>query len=228
MKCSHDGDIIVVESAFADYTTFNGGMRYEKTTILCIALLLIMLCLTACQNENEYTPTGEFYIKTSASRGDTGVVDVISLEADSKTYEGDGDIAVPMTVGLGHLPGVDDYGDDVRDTFCVQYQIIEAPLAADKAPVWEKKVEYTDSWDDSKYDSTEQKNRPFLIFPHYGEFYPLYKETVEFVFPEDVTKGYVQIIIFTVIEGQANSRFCDLEFYFERVGGVLTLDPRSD
>ena len=55
---------------------------------------------------NQYTITFEL---------DGGVAEVISLEAESKTYEGDGDINVPMTVGLGHLPGHDEYDDDVKE-----------------------------------------------------------------------------------------------------------------
>ena len=199
----------------------------KRISALAICLVLVMLCFTGCQEKNEYTPTGEFYIKTSPSRGDGGVSEVISLEAEKKAYEGDGDIIVPMTVGLGHLPGHDEYGDDVQDTFYVLYKIIESPWTADKESAWEKKMEYTDSWHDSKYDSTEQENRSFLIFPHYGEFYPLYKETVDIVFPADVEKGTFYVELYTVIEGQEDQQFAELSFYFKRENGVLTLDPND-
>lgn len=188
-----------------------------------LLVLLLTLSFTGCQEESEYTPAGEFYIKTSPSRGDGGVAEVISLEAKHKSYEGAGDITVPMTVGLGHLPGQGGYGDDVQDTFYVLYKIIASPWQADKEPAWEKKVEYTDSWYDSKYDSTEQVNRPFLFFPHYGEFYPLYKENVDIVFPADVEKGWLHVEVYSVIEGREDHQFAGLDFYFERVDGVLTL-----
>ena len=197
----------------------------KRTIAICISLVLVMLCFAGCQEKNEYTPSGEFYVKTSPSRGDGGVAEVISLEAEHKTYEGDGDITVPMTVGLGHLPGYDEYGDDVQDTFYVLYKTIESPWTADKESAWEKKVEYEDSWRDSKYDSTEQVNRPFLIIPNYGDFYPLYKEMVDIVFPADVEKGTFYVEIYTVIEGREDQKFAELSFYFERENGVLTLNP---
>ena len=190
-------------------------------------VVLVMLCLAGCQEKNEYTPSGEFYIKTSPSRGDGGVAEVISLEAEKKTYEGDGDITVPMTVGLGHLPGHDEYGDDVQDTFYVLYKIIESPWIADKESAWEKKVEYADSWYDSKYDSTEQVNRPFLFIPNYGEFYPQYKETVNLVFPADVEKGTFYVELYMVIDGQEDQKFAELSFYFERENGVLILNSND-
>ena len=202
-------------------------MKRILLAIFAILMLLTMLCFTGCQEKNEYTPTGEFYVKTLPSRGDGGVAEVISLEAEHKTYEGDGDITVPMTVGIGHLPGHDEYGDDVRDTFYVLYKIIESSWTADKESAWEKKMEYTDSWYDSKYDSTEQENRSFLIFPHYGEFYPLYKETVDIVFPADVEKGTFYVELYTVIDGQEDQKFAELSFYFKRENRVLTLDPND-
>lgn len=199
----------------------------KRITILCISLLLITLFLTSCRSDPKYTPTGEFYVKTSPANGDAGVQNVISLEADHKTYEGDGDITVSMTVGLGHLPDAGGYGDDVQDTFYVLYRIIEAPWEAGKEAVWEKKVEYADSWYDSKYDSTEQKNSTILfVIPHYGEFYPLYKESVEFVFPASVEKGYLQVEVYAVIEGSDDQQCAGLEFNFDRIDGVLRLDPK--
>ena len=155
----------------------------HRIVAVCVCLVLFVLWFAGCQEENAYTPTGEFYMKTSPSRGYGGVAEVISLEAEHKTYEGTGDITLAMTVGLGHLPSKGSHSNDKQETFYVLYKIIASPWQADKESAWEKKVEYTDSWYDSKYDSTEQVNRPFLIFPHYGEFYPLYKENVDIVFP---------------------------------------------
>lgn len=194
-----------------------------RIAALCTCLVLFVLCFVGCQKENTYTPAGEFYVKTSPARGDGGVAEVISLEAAHKTYEGSGDITVPMEVGLGHLPGHDEYGDDVHDTFYVLYKIIASPWQADKEPAWEKKVAYTDSWGDPKYNSTDQVNRSFLIFPHYGQFYPLYKENVDIVFPADVEKGWLHVEVYYVLEGQEDQQFAGLDFSFERVDGVLTL-----
>lgn len=195
----------------------------KRIVALCVCLVLVVLCLAGCQKENEYTPAGEFYVKTSPSRGDGGVAEVISLEAEHKTYEGTGDIIVAMTVGLGHLPSKGSHSNDNQETFYVLYKIIASPWQADKESAWEKKVEYTDSWYDSKYDSTEQVNRPFLIFPHYGEFYPLYKENVDIVFPADVESGRLHVELYRVVEGCEDHQFAGLDFSFERVDGVLTL-----
>ena len=200
----------------------------KKIIIFLVCIALITVSLTACQDKNEYTPSGEFYIKTAPSNGDAGVSYVISLEAEHKAYESDGDITIPMTVGFGHLPRASGYGDDVQDTFYLEYKIIESPWQADKEPDWEKKVEYSDSWYDTKYDTTEQKNPPSLIFARYGEFYPLYKETVDFVFPSEVEKGTVEINIVIVIDGEIAQKFGDFSFYFERKDGVLTLDPHNE
>ena len=66
--------------------------------------MLVMLCFAGCQEKNEYTPTGEFYVKTSPSRGDGGVAEVISLEAEHKTYEDDGDTIPPITAIFISIP----------------------------------------------------------------------------------------------------------------------------
>lgn len=200
----------------------------KKIIIFFVCIALFTVSLTACQDKNEYTPSGEFYIKTAPSNGDAGVSYVISLEAEHKSYNDDSDIAVPMTVGFGHLPGTSGYGDDVQDTFYLEYKIIESPRQVDKEPAWVKKVEYSDSWYDTKYDTTEQKNPPSLIFARYGEFYPLYKETVDFVFPSEVEKGTVEISIVIVIDGEIAQEFGDFSFYFEHKNGVLTLDPHNE
>ena len=35
----------------------------KRISALAICLVLVMLCFAGCQDKNEYTPTGEFYIK---------------------------------------------------------------------------------------------------------------------------------------------------------------------
>ena len=190
---------------------------------LLIFITCALIVLSSCGiGEEQYVPEGEFYIKTSPSCGDGGVREVVSLEAEYCTYEGEGDITVPFTVGLGHLPSAY-YDKEAKDTFYVLYKIIESPWEADKEPAWEKRVEYADSFDSPKYNSTEQVNRPFLIFPHYGEFYPIYKEQVDITFPEGVEKGHLQVELYTVREDGAEWQFADIEFYFEHTDGVLLL-----
>lgn len=104
-----------------------------------------------------------------------------------------------------------------------KYEKVSELLPA-KESAWEKKMEYTDSWYDSKYDSTEQENRSFLIFPHYGEFYPLYKETVDIIFPADVEYGGLYVELYIVIEGQEDRKIAALNCYFKQENGILTLD----
>lgn len=193
--------------------------------LLILTSMLLTLCLSSCTQQPAYTPKGEFYRKTSPARGDAGRSFVISLEADHATYEGEGDITVPMEVGLGHRPGHPGYSEEGA-TFYVKYQVIEFPVKDGQAPAWEKIVEYEDAWADEKYDSTLPHDRSFLIMPLYGDFYPLYKETVEMVFPAGVEKGKLQVDVYSVVPGhehhQSEARF-DIDF--ERVDGVLTLDP---
>ena len=198
-----------------------------KKLCVCLSILLSMLlCCSACFTAEVYSPTGEFYIKTSPSNGDTGVSNVISLEADYETYHGNEDIVVTMTVGFGHLPNDSTFKVDGQFTFYVLYRIIEAPWMADKESVWEQRVDYTDSWYHEKYNSTEQKNPPSLLFARYGEFYPIYKENVEFVFPAFVKKGYVQVQLFEVAANMQDALFFSLEFYFYRENGILTLEEK--
>ena len=195
----------------------------KKIIVFLCIIAFVTAGFTSCQNKNKYTPAGEFYLKTAPSNGDAGASDVISIEAEFKTYQGEDDITVPMLVGFGHLPNVGGYGENVQDTFYVLYQVFEYPWSVDNKPVWEKRVDYFDSWYDDKYNSTVQKNPPSLIFARYGEFYPLYKETVDFVFPKDVSRGYADVRICVVNGGEIIDGLYGFRFEFERVGNVLTL-----
>ena len=199
-------------------------LRRTMSVLIC---LMMLVSLAGCFEEEDYTPSGEFYVKTPPSRGDTGIEYVISMEAEHLEYEASGDVVVPMTVGFGHLPGQIGYGDDVQDNFYVRYQLLEDNWPDDLEPAWEKIVTYSDSWYDSKYDTTVQKNPPSLIFARYGQFYPLYKETVEILFPADLEKGYVEVSIFIMNGEEIMSNFGFLRFDFERKDGVLILDPNT-
>ena len=193
-------------------------------TLLVTAFSSCALLLAVNKGDSyEYTPEGEFYVKTPPSRGDAGVSDVVSVEAEHKTYEGEGDITVPVEVGFGHLPGKISYGDEYQVTFYIEYSVFEYPWSVDKDPIWSKRVDYTESYYDSKYDSTEQKNSAILIMPIYGEFYPLYKENVELVFPEEAGRGYVEIEIYIIVDGEWSGTGSGLMFDYERIGNTLTL-----
>lgn len=193
--------------------------------LLLLTSMLLTLCLPSCTQQPAYTPAGEFYRKTSPARGDAGRSFVVSLEADHATYDGEGDITIPMEVGFGHRPGHPGYSEEGA-TFYVQYRVVEFSVQDGQAPAWEKTVEYEDAWADEKYDSTVPHDRSFLIMPLYGDFYPLYKETVEIVFPSGIEKGELQVAVYSVVPGhehhQSEARF-DIDF--ERSNGVLTLDP---
>lgn len=198
--------------------------RRYYSLMICFLTLLFMV---GCHVEEGYTPAGEFYVKTAPSRGDTGVSYVVSAEAERMEYPATGDAVVPMTVGFGHLPGLPGYGDDIHDTFYVRYRVVEVPCPEGEEQAWEKIVTYSDSWYDAKYNSTEQKNPPSLIFARYGQFYPRYKETVEILFPADLEKGYVEVSIFIMNGEEIMSNFGFLRFDFERKDGVLILDPNT-
>ena len=200
-------------------------MKKALLTFICVSLLFSSLFLYSCDNGYKYEPTGEFYFKTSPADGDMGVTEVISLEAEHITYEGDGDITVKMEVGLGHLPNIGGYGEGVENSFYVIYRITEAPWSANAEPSWEKRIDYNESWYSEKFNSTEQEDIPTFIFPRYGEFYPIYKEKVDIVFPEDVERGYLQIWLYSVVEGwEEDHLFFCAQIYFTHENGILNLE----
>ena len=188
---------------------------------VCV-LLTALLCM-GCKKETGYAPTGEFYVKTAPAHGDTGASEVISLEAASAYYDGEGTIPVKMTVGFGHIPALGHDDETAKDTFYVHYKIYEGPWKAERVPAWEKKVAYTDSWYSTKYNATEPENHSFLFIPFYGEFDPLYKETVEIVFPGDVEKGNLEVELYYVSEEGTEWQFAELTADFTRENGVLEL-----
>ena len=154
----------------------------------------------------------------------TGGSSVISLEAEHATYQGEGDITVTFEVGLGHLDGIG--GIEGDDTFYVVYRIIEAPWSANASPAWEKRVDYNESWYSDKFLSTEPEEVHSFIFPRYGEFYPIYKENVDIVFPENVEKGYLMIWLYCVADYfEEDQLFFSAELYFTHENGTLVLEP---
>ncbi len=198
----------------------------------CICFIMLFICLSACGGGDEYNyiPKGEFYIKTPPAKGDAGVKDVIDIEAEFRSYQGEGNITVPVTIGFGHKPNSGGYGEDANDTFYILYQVFEIPLRDNPQPAWEKKAEYSDSFYDAKYNSTESKDNSFLCIPSYGEFYPLYKETVEITFPEGVQRGIVRVNVYAVLENYNGHSIIEqqisggLEFSFTRLDDAIKLD----
>lgn len=196
--------------------------------VLCTFCIMLSMVLSACGDKNNYVPKGEFYVKTSPSNGDVGVSSVIDLEAEYKTYRGEGDIVVPVTIGFGHLPGDDRYGEDENDTFYLLYRVFDQKIVRpDAEPVWENKVEYSNSFYDEKYNSTVPKDSSFLFMAFYGDFYPLYKESAELVFPEGVLSGTVTIECYEILpKRDAEQSVNGMEFSFARNDNVLTLESR--
>lgn len=80
-----------------------------SSIFLCIGCIMFAMGLSACGKKTEYIPKGKFYIKTSPSNGDAGVKEVIDIEAEYRTYQGEGDISVPVTIGFGHQPELSDF-----------------------------------------------------------------------------------------------------------------------
>ena len=181
-------------------------------SIVCFLVVLSTLVLGSCFKKSENKPSSGFYVKTSSS----GVTEVIDLELESKTFTGEGDLRVRATAGFGCLPGTPGYGEGVGDTLRVEYLIIEAPWAADKRPAWEMVTEYDVSFYDEMFYSTERSD---------GEFYPIFKEDVTITFPAEVEKGYLEIKLYDVIPDRGECEMACLRVYFEREGGVLTLNP---
>ena len=197
----------------------------KSAAFIWLCILIPLVIFSSCHKDEEYVPDGEFYAKTSPSRGDAGVSEVIDIETEKKSYEGEGDLRINATVGFGHLPGDIGYGEDAGDHLRVEYLIIEAPWSADKRPAWEMITDYDSSFYDGKYNSTEKKDRSFLFFPAYGDFYPIFKEEVTLTFPAEVEKGYLEIRLYAVLPEDDAQGIASLRVYFERKDGVLTLDP---
>ena len=181
---------------------------------ICFAVIAMSLLLGGCSKKKNDTPREDgFYLKSSAEGGE-----IIEINFEKKTYEGEGDLRVRSTVGFGHIPGKVGNSSADKDFLMVDYLIIAEPWEADKRPAWEMNTKYETSWSDEKYNSTEKES---------GEFYPNFKEEVTFTFPEEVTKGYLEIRLYNVDrqnESSAN-QFASIKVYFERNGGVLTLNP---
>ena len=202
-------------------------IRKKTKHIICaFTLLLILLCLTACADKPLYVPTGEFYKKTSPAIGDGGASDVIDLEAEYLTYRGTGDITVPMTVGFGHMPTNSTYQPNPNNSFTVHIAVYGYPLDREQ-PAWELTLDYAEDWYSEKFDATEpEESHPFLFIPDYGDFYPLYKENVEIVFPEEITRGALYITVIMKESGVETGRSDNREFRvdFKRNDDVLMLE----
>ena len=205
----------------------------KRIIIIICVMLLVPACLSACciqVQKPAYEPTGAFYKKTSPAVGDGGASDVIDLEAEYLTYRGTGDITVPMTVGFGHMPTNSTYQPNPNNSFTVHIAVYGYPLDREQ-PAWELTLDYAEDWCSKKFDSSEpEESHPFLFIPHYGDFYPLYKENVEVVFPKELEEGVLYI---TITKMYVDWEFPDMQdckefsVRFYREGDVLTLESES-
>ncbi len=190
-------------------------MKKPRFAILTLtSLLLISSCISCAKPA--YTPTGEIYGKTSPSQGDAGVSEVVDIEIEKASYPADGDITVPVKVGVGHHPS------DRPDGDAYAYLTIRVWLDkyAEDEPDKVIRFDYPD-WETAKFNSTEPQDRSFLFIPLYGDFYPLYRETVELTIPADVSFG---LVCAELHEGnpQGNEYVTDsVKIEFERIDGNI-------
>lgn len=200
----------------------------KKTLLaLCALTLASLMCFSSCfgkknNQQNSQAPESEakdgFYLKTSLGT-DGNATNVIDIRTEKKTYEGEGDIHVMATVGFGHLPGSVNFGTNTPDHLRVECVIIKSPFAENKRPAWENISDYSGTWADEKYNSTAKNSS------NGGEFYPIFTDQIELVFPLEVEYGYFEIRLVNVFADGSSAQFETLRFYFEHKGGVLTLDP---
>ena len=74
-----------------------------KKIILCLLAVACIMSFCSCSSVKP-ARQGEVYVKTSPSVGDSGVTEVIDISLEKSEYESKGDITVPVSVGVGHLP----------------------------------------------------------------------------------------------------------------------------
>lgn len=195
-------------------------MKKRITALLVTALLLTSLLISCKQPEPAYTPTGEIYTKTSVSVGDAGVSEVVDMEIEKAIYSGDGEITVPVKIGAGHHPN-SRYRSDGETYGYLEINIWLDVMPKDE-PTETLRVDFPD-WETAKFNSTEPEEKPwYLIAPYYyGEFYPLYHETVDWVIPEDVTYGFMSVTLHEIQENGNHNQTESVRIDFERVDGGL-------
>lgn len=198
-------------------------MKLFRYRILSLTILLLTIFCAACSRP-VYTPTGEIYVKTSPANGDAGVSEVAELEMERASYPADGDVTVPIRLGIGHLSKGRADGE--------AYAYVTLSVWLDQQPTEQpaevRQLEYPD-WETEKFASTEPEGKPLWaylipIMPYYGDFYPLYRETVEVAIPADVSFGLIRAELH-IVDEQGNVSFTDpLQISFERVDGALVFE----
>ena len=190
--------------------------------LLILTSMLLTLCLSSCTPKPAYEPGGEVYAKTSPVNGDGGDPWVVDITLDCAVYAAEGDLTVPVRIGMGHHPRDREDGD--------AYGYLEVKLWMNcnthAEPNEVRRIDLP-AWESSEYNSTEPEERPWYFFwmpVYYGEFYPLRHETVKWDIPSYVTYGYLTAQVFQVtpINGtdyRYNSQIVKLAF--ERVDGEL-------
>ena len=180
-------------------------------------VLFLIISLFSC-NRATFTPAGEIYAKTSPSRGDAGVGEVVDITIEEATYSAEGEITVPVQIGVGHSYR------SAADGRLVASLKIEVWLDTEttEEPAETKSFDYPD-WGSDKYISTEPEQRPWNLFwlpVYYGQFYPLYHETFMWTIPADVTSGYLKAYICKVDTANDNTYTTEAVWIqFERVDG---------
>ena len=186
---------------------------------LCCAIIALLLTLTlaSCTPKPAYTPEGEVYVKTSPSRGDGGVVEVIDLEMEKAVYTAEGALTVPVTFGVGHRPS------DIPDGDGYAYLLLRAGYDTTPAGEYEEigRFDFPD-WETAKYNSTEpEPDRAILIIPIYGEFYPVYRDSVNWDIPAHASSGYIEAVLYIQDDHGNLYMSRDIQIRFERVDGEL-------
>lgn len=155
-------------------------------SILGFIFFIFVLLLTTIQSMfmyGGYEPTGEYYVKTSPSSGDAGVLDVIDFETEHLEY--DINSKVIATIGFGSKR-IDYLSDNVY--IRVSYVSLDEEER--------EELYFKDGF--NKEDLTVYEEKSYLDFlGHYWywypHFYPNHKETVALELPKDVDKGFIEI-----------------------------------
>ena len=181
---------------------------------------LLSAGLASC-SKPAYVPAGEIYSKMSPALGDSGVVDVVDMELDKAVYASEGELTVSVKLGVGHRP----HRNDSPDGEGYAYLLIRARYNTTPAGEFLEigRLDFPD-YETAKYNSTEpEPDRSFLFMPIYGDFYPTYRESMDWTIPADATSGYIKAELH-VVDDYGNvfgyTTHCP-EIRFERIGGEV-------
>lgn len=189
--------------------------------LLILTSMLLTLCLSSCTPQPAYEPAGEVYAKTSPARGDGGVSEVVDITVEKAVYAASGDVTIPVRIGLGHHHWplrVEDGPGYAWLEIKLRTVDGEGMITADTL-----RLDYPD-WETAKFDATEPEERPWYLitFPYYyGDFYPLYHDTVEWNIPADAIEGRMEVCLYEVEDNGNEYTTQSVRLWFERVDGEL-------